>query len=741
MKYLEEVSMRSRGNTIKQSAAIALAFSCIVLSSIAEAANGPNGGRVDDKCLTANGSGFYPPSNTASLPKEVPRPGPDVLYWPLAKSPQLENTCFWMADPILISGASAYREGEFLYQDFLYDDTALTYPSDAKYGKNAADFVEIRLKPLANALMIRITYNTMLDPEAVATTIALGDSSAARPMPHNAGASMPAEVFVTVHGNSGDIVDAATGAVLKTLPTVVTDLQRRQVHVSVPYNAFDHPWKRSVLRMGAATGLWSGTQYLRPDPALPAFFNVAFRYNEPRAPAFPGNWRADSQNAALANGGNLSQFFANIDLDKLAAGVDDDMDDQPGGVPSSGLMSRILVSHFEVAQGRGEFVFTFGNPYVPLRPAYCAQNPCIPEYAGRLQPYEVYIPDQAAPPGGYGLSWVLHGLGGNYTSEVQMTPLAQQAPEFIFFSPEARGVGYWYYGQAGADPFEIWADIAARYQLNPNRTAIYGTSMGGYGTYKLTSQYPDLFARAHPVIGCHNTTFLPLSQTEASEIVPMAASFRNVLIMSLYGHADTACGDGETEHIVAEWDRFGYRYETHMYAGNHGQAFTSSTQPAVLVQSSNWLSQAVVDRNPPHVTFSMNAEMSQPEFGLNNDRAFWVSNLKVREEQASPPVGTIDVFSFGFGQTDPQVLPTVQGTGVTPGENPPEPFIFARKEWGSAAVAPVQDKLKITAANISELTIHVDRARVDCNAMLDVQSDGPLKVTLTGSGCNRQALF
>jgi len=28
----------------------------------------------------------------------------------------------WKARPILISGASAYRKGEFLYQDYLYDD-------------------------------------------------------------------------------------------------------------------------------------------------------------------------------------------------------------------------------------------------------------------------------------------------------------------------------------------------------------------------------------------------------------------------------------------------------------------------------------------------------------------------------------------------------------------------------------------------------------------------------------------
>jgi len=124
------------------------------------------------------------------------RPGPDLLYWPPASSPQLENTGIWQAEPILISGSSAYRRGEFLYQDFLYDDAGAdtdrpdnahrslgdpntlvcatpcpggpagdyTYPSSRAYAGNAADLVEVRVKLLGDATAIRLTYNTMLDP-------------------------------------------------------------------------------------------------------------------------------------------------------------------------------------------------------------------------------------------------------------------------------------------------------------------------------------------------------------------------------------------------------------------------------------------------------------------------------------------------------------------------------------------------------------------------------------------------
>src|SRR3954453_13393144 len=135
-----------------------------------------------------------------------PRPGPDILYQKPATAPQLTNGAGWKASPILVSGASAYRGGEFVYQDFLYDDHGArmssdpddprsgdetfsepngtyTYPSDRSYGDNAADLVELRVKPLADATAFRITLNTMHDAGLVATTIAIGSSATPRAFP------------------------------------------------------------------------------------------------------------------------------------------------------------------------------------------------------------------------------------------------------------------------------------------------------------------------------------------------------------------------------------------------------------------------------------------------------------------------------------------------------------------------------------------------------------------------------
>ena len=70
----------------------------------------------------------------------------------------------------------------------------------------------------------------------------------------------------------------------------------------------------------------------------------------PNAVSDPAWWRENAQAHALTTG-DISQFFANVDFNKLAAQVDDDMPGQPGGVPQTGPIDRILASHFETEQG------------------------------------------------------------------------------------------------------------------------------------------------------------------------------------------------------------------------------------------------------------------------------------------------------------------------------------------------------------------------------------------------------
>src|SRR3954469_13536446 len=171
--------------------------------------------------LTLLITGAAPASAASLYTGPGPKPGPALLYAKPKPAPQLSNRAPWKAAPILISGATAYRNGEFLYQDFLFDDNGAqgtvdpadgrtggnlfskqngtyTYPTDKAYANNAADLVELRVKPVAGATLFRVSLNTMKDPSLIAFTIALGGKKGTtHDFPFGANVKAPADQFVT----------------------------------------------------------------------------------------------------------------------------------------------------------------------------------------------------------------------------------------------------------------------------------------------------------------------------------------------------------------------------------------------------------------------------------------------------------------------------------------------------------------------------------------------------------------
>ena len=97
------------------------------------------------------------------------------------------------------------------------------------------------------------------------------------------------------------------------------------------------------------------------------------------------------------------------------------------------------------------------------------------------------------PAGGYGLTLLLHSLGANYNQFLDsknQSQFGERGPGSIVITAEGRGPDGWYYDYAGADIFEMWADVAARYQLDPEWTAIAGYSMGGYAHLQVRDPVP-----------------------------------------------------------------------------------------------------------------------------------------------------------------------------------------------------------------------------------------------------------
>ncbi len=690
-----------------------------------------------------------------SLPRHVsPLPGPALLYAEPAFAPQLENTGVWQAAPILISGTSAYRCGEYVYQDWLYDDHgaagvldvtdpqevtaylfspkagSLTYPTAPEFANNAADIVELRIKPLADATAIRITMNTLLDPNVLGISLALGEGEVTA-WPHAAGVRSPAAYFVTVHGDEAEMHSAA-GQVLEPRPHVSVDLERRQIEIRIAHKAWNPG--RDTVRIAAGAGLWDAEAghyrqagLIATDSAPggggtgAALFNMAFRFDEPMPAFAPGSgrtivdtavltrlhshwWREYAQADALRRG-DVSAFYALVDFAKLADAINDESQ-----VPTSGPMNRIFASRFSFGQG---------VDYASECGGVSAARPCDGAMLGQLQPYAIYVPQTPPPDDGYSLTLLLHALTGNvnqYLGSRHQQQLAERGEGSIVITPAGRGPDGFYFDVAEADTFEVWADVARLYQLNPDRVAMTGISMGGMGSFRLAARYPDLFGRIMPVVAA------------AADYPDMLPSLRNVPVMMWTALLDELQNVAQTEATVSALADLGYRLDVWRFeTWDHLSSSTNDHyQPGA-----DFLLQDQVERNPVQVTYVLKPAEDEARVQVIADKAYWLSDMRLRDESLQS--GTVDAVTEGLGQAPATPLAMTQSLGLfSGGHHEPAPYTRRVYDWAEAPGQQAADRLHLSVTNIAQLTVHPQRAGLTCSAELLVDSDGPIDVQLAG---------
>jgi hypothetical protein len=692
------------------------------------------------------------------------RPGPDALYAPPPRAPQLENTGPWQAKPILVSGAESYREGEWVYQDFLYDDHGatgvpdleapygpdahlfsptggtFTYPTDPVYAHNAADLVELRAQPLPGATAFRVTLNTLKDPARAAFTIALGGGEN-REWPHGAGVGSPARLFLTWHGDDVELVDAATGEPVAPQPTVAVDELRRQVDVRIPHAAWD-PRRREV-RTSIGIGLWDtgAGGYLAPSPGAAsettpgggspsgaAIVNVAPRFDEPLpfaagvtiadtaagAAATAPWWRDRDQSLQLTQG-DVTPFAAKVDFGRLHDRIRDD-----SGVPRKGALNRILASRHHFGQGldltKDCFDITAGEDPTPT---------CQGRFVGQLQPYSLYVPEGRAPDEGWGLTLLLHSLSANYnqySSTHNQTQLGDRGPGSLVLTPAGRGPDGFYQGIPEADTFEAWADVARNYDLDSGWTAVSGYSMGGFGTFRMLARWPDLFGRGFSVVGIPGT------------VLDQLRSLRHTPVLSWNAAGDELVNIAEQRDMVDALTAAGIRFSQWTFPGADHLTLAGNDEYS---PGAAYLGTTRSRRNPSRVTYVVDPREDNANARVIADHAYWLSGLRVRGD-ASP--GTIDVRSLAFRRGSREAMPVEQGAGVLAGgQNQAMPYATETRPWGEAPAQRPRDALRIRADNVRRVVVDPARAGVSCAVRLVVRTNGPLTVEL--AGCGRTVSF
>lgn len=724
-----------------------------------------------------------PAVRAASLPtvSSGQRPGPPLLYQPEPSAPPLSVKAPFAAKPLLVSGTDALRAGEYLFQDYLFDDRGadtvlgagsrgvgnpgndiasstagdVLYPTADRFAGNAADLVEMRIKPTTDAIVYRVTLNTVKDDDTAVVGLGIDTDRSGGNLvewPLGAGVRSPGlDKFITAWGTGGE-VRSLSGNLPTPLPpgAVSIDQTTNQMTIRVPRSLLDP--KAATWRYVMGTGLWSGSGWQGVDtgsspsadrPAsgsslqgAPAVFNLGFRFAEPQsknplAPytTFPGigNWFEDQQSRALAAGvtdcsfpgapSGCKPFAADVDFAKLAAGGDSQLHSPPGRE-----QARIYPS----SQGLPEGV-----------------RSSFPAYGGQLQPYILTVPPGYDPGKPSGLTFSLHSLGGTYTQYAVFSP--NQLRQFgdqrnnLVVTTLGHGTNGWYTDEAESDFFETWADVARHFSLDSERVALSGYSMGGYGTYKLGVEYPDLFGRAFTTVGPPaRGVWVPPAppmntdgeRDQDTNTNPLLENVRWVPFLDWSEVSDELVPYVGPRAQQARFDSLGLRSQ--LWSFSPGEHFTLAILDG-WTAARDFLGESRVKRDPGRVNYAFMPAADRPKLGLMHDHAYWVSGLRVRDPSGDrgtdPARGEIDARSLVFGEGDPV---TKKVTSAGAGSGAPQANTVEGTDWESIPRIPAENALDLSLDNVSAATIDGARARLSGNKRLriKVRSDGGGKLRL-----------
>jgi poly(3-hydroxybutyrate) depolymerase len=144
------------------------------------------------------------------------------------------------------------------------------------------------------------------------------------------------------------------------------------------------------------------------------------------------------------------------------------------------------------------------SPYANRAGTYEAAY--LSEADGTAQPFMVSVPDDFDPAKQYNLLIDMHGASGTHEQADDWWHSYSQWDSAYFDNTIAiavMGRGRWsgYEGLGEDDVLQAMEWTMDHYPINPDRVFISGGSMGGGGSWRIASRYPDRFAAAWPECG------------------------------------------------------------------------------------------------------------------------------------------------------------------------------------------------------------------------------------------------
>lgn len=125
-----------------------------------------------------------------------------------------------------------------------------------------------------------------------------------------------------------------------------------------------------------------------------------------------------------------------------------------------------------------------------------------------FQPYRFFVPSNYDAKKKWPLVVALHGMGQDENSffanssynNGEMKRIAE-ARGYLVVCPKGRAPASMYFGSAETDVIDVLKAMKRDYSIDDDRVYLMGHSMGGYGTWSVAVNHPDLFAALGPISG------------------------------------------------------------------------------------------------------------------------------------------------------------------------------------------------------------------------------------------------
>ncbi|MDP9101355.1 MAG: alpha/beta hydrolase-fold protein [Actinomycetota bacterium] len=683
-------------------------------------------------------------SRAVSPSSDLPVGGPPALY---RAEPLLAQPRGWPFPDGFprTSGFGRVTAGASYWSDFLYDDHGakgvivsgpvvdlsppdgtLVYPP-GKAAENGADIFRAAVGQDASSSWWRVDWLTLADPAIPVALWAFdtdgNPSTGTAAWPAGAGvASMGIERWLLVSAKGAWLID---GAGHRVPVDHRTDLQSRSFVVRVPHGILPvgGHW-RIRLVSGVATAAGDGFAPVDVSmgalPGQPSVFNVAFR-SDAQEPVVGGNWWREKGQAASLATGDVTPFARDIDWAALSRRVS-----EPEPRPA-GYTNRWYVSSVELGQG------IVRNP-----PQYSSD--LRPNYLNRVQPYGIFVPSGVAPSQAVPLTLLLHSLNTQHNQYAAWNPLFLQSlcqgRRSICLMPMARGPDSWFFDEGELDLWETWNRVARAFALDPSRSIVAGYSMGGYGTYRLAFEHPDLFAQAVAIAGPPNCALRLVSPVEVPADPGITKCEHEADTSPLVGNAEHLpfyIGQGAVDELVwspsavqqaRRFDTLGYRYRLELYGrqGHVDWAETGHFQGAVA-----WLRDLRREAPPARISYTFYPSHQRPDLGVGPTGAWWLTELAARSH-AVGFVATATAFSHALPDRTPTLL---RGNDAV--NNDDGPAAVQVLSWGASTPSPAARWIDLTFTGVAHAAVNVAQAGLrDTPATIKVVSDRPTQLHLTG---------